>query len=100
MKNLRKSLEKMFMAVSFAEAGEHETAMSLSGIRKVRTDGWTKAFDSVFAAAAFAEAGCPETALGLLGEAAPRTVKPSLEDFLESVGLCGVKVRYGFVTAG
>jgi hypothetical protein len=100
MKKWRETLEKMFMAVSFAESGDHETAISLAGIRPSRTGRLSKAFENVFAAAAFAEAGCPETALGFLGKIASRPGKQSLEIFLQDVGLHGIKVQYGFVTVG
>jgi hypothetical protein len=100
MKKLIETLEKVFMAVSFAEAGEHETAMSLAGIRPSRPGRLLKALENIYAAAAFAEEGCPETALGFLGKGAPGPGKQSLESFLQNVGLYGVQVRYGFVTVG
>ena len=98
MNKWKTTLEKMSMAVPFAEAAEYDTAMAMAGIRKVRKSHWRRAFEKVFTAAAFAEAGCPETARDILGVTETRPVRPSLEDFLQSVGLYGAKVRFGLVT--
>jgi hypothetical protein len=102
MKNWRKILEKMFMAMTFAEAGEHETAMAVAGIQPdpVRPGRWFKAVESTFVAVAFAEAGCPETALDFMAKPGLRPGEQSLYDFLRNVGLQGVQIRYGLVTAG
>jgi hypothetical protein len=102
MRNWRKTLEKTFMAVSFAEAGEHQTAAALAGI-KPNWD-WvekvSKAVENIFAAVTFAEADCPEAALGFIGPKASRRPQQSLEDFLKNVGLQGIQVRYAVVSMG
>jgi len=100
MRNWKKTLENIFMAVSFAEAGEHQTAVALAGI-KPNWD-WaekvSKAFENTFAAAAFAEADCPEAALDFIGNNDSRRPQQSLETFLKNVGLQGIQVRYAVVS--
>lgn len=100
MKTWRDKLERMFMAVTYAEADEHQTAMSLAGIQARRPGRRWAIFEKTFSAAAFAEADCSDWALDFLGTDDSPKAKPSLEDFLHNVGLCGVKVRYGMVTVG
>lgn len=102
MKSLKEKLEKMFMAIAFAEAGEHATAASLAGVemQSYRAASLIKNIRNSFAAVAFAEEGCPDTALELLGKRECRFEKAPLEMFLEAVGLQGVRVQYGMVTVG
>ena len=100
MRKWKETLERMFAAVSFAEAGEYETAQSLAGIQPNRAGKLSHAFEKTFVAAAFAEAGCPETSLNLLGENPSRIATRPLDAFLENVGLRGVPVRYGFAAIG
>lgn len=102
MKKWKETLEKMFMAVTFAEAGERETAVAVAGIEP--DPGWAgrlfKAAENSFVAAAFAESGCPETALDFMSKVASRPGKQTLEGFLRNVGLQDVRIRYGLVTVG
>ena len=97
MKKWMETMEKTFAAASFAEAGEHETALELAGIKP----NWSivnrlsKAWENIFAAVTFAEAGCVDRALELLGAKPARRDVQSLEIFLRNVGLQGVRVRYG-----
>lgn len=102
MKKFKEKLESIFMAVAFAEAGEHETAASMAGIEINQNPGvnWIETLQNSFAAAAFAEADCPETALEFMGHTDGKHRRAPLEIFLETVGLQGVRVRYGVVTAG
>lgn len=97
MKKWMETMEKTFAAASFAEAGEHETALELAGIKP----NWhivnrlSKAWENIFAAVTFAESGCVDRALELLGVKTARRDVQSLEIFLRNVGLQGVRVRYG-----
>jgi len=91
-------LEKTFAAVSFAEAGEHNTAIQMAGLkpygRKKMFD-FSTYLDRIFAAVSFAEAGCPEIAQEFISKnIRPKDVK-SIDAFLETVGLQGVRVSYG-----
>ena len=88
-------MENWFAAVAFAEAGEHETAIKMVGGQapvKKRAGIW-ETLSKYFAAAAFAEENCPETALEILSGSAKRS------SFLETVGLKGIKVWYGRLSA-
>lgn len=102
MKNWREKLERHFMAVAFAEAGEHESAISFAGIKpwRNRFSKFIRIFEDTFVAAAFAEADCPEPALDRIGRRDFGRTEPPLEIFLRTVGLQGIQVRYGIVTAG
>lgn len=99
MKKWMETIEKTFAAASFAEAGEHDTALELAGIKP----NWgivnrlSKAWENSFVAVAFAEEGCVDRALELLGAKPARREVQSLEIFLRDVGLQGVRVRYGLV---
>ena len=102
MRKWLETLGKTFAAVSFAEAGEHDTAMEVAGIQyrsnwKAHT--LSKVFENVFAAVTYAEAGCPEMALEFIKNNAGQARAKSLKTFLENVGLQGVRVRYGLVIA-
>jgi hypothetical protein len=90
MKRWRERIERVFSAVPFAEANEHETAIRLAG---VSPSGRRMPIDDVFTAT-FAETGCPEMTREFLGKAeAPSSVPAS--DFAAIVGLKGVRVWYG-----
>lgn len=88
-------MENWFAAVAFAEAGEHVMAIRMAGGQapaKRRAGIW-ETLSRYFAAAAFAEENCPGTALEILGGGAKRN------SFLETVGLQGVRVWYGRLSA-
>ncbi|MFH1993970.1 MAG: hypothetical protein ABIK98_16440 [Pseudomonadota bacterium] len=91
------TIQKTFAAVSFAEAGEHDTAMEMAGIKPnwSKVSLLSKAWDNIFAAVTFAEAGCADRALEFVGAKTARRDVRSLEIFLKDVGLQGVRVRYG-----
>jgi hypothetical protein len=83
--------EDWFAAVAFAEAGEHDTAVRMAGGQAPaqRRAGIWETLSSYFAAAAFAEENCPGPALEFLDGGSKKN------SFLETLGLQGVKVRYG-----
>lgn len=97
MKSWKERIGAWFAAVAFAEAGEQETALSLVGFErtaKERNVGVMQMLNDSFAAVAFAEADCQETAVEIL--ASGKTGR----GFLDTVGLRGVRVRFGFMPLG
>jgi len=93
--NWKQKFESLFAAASFAEAGEHETALYLSQrpVPDLRESlGLVSSLFTTFAAAAFAEENCHEMAADLLPSSAPQS------SFLEDVGLVGLRVHYGLVS--
>lgn len=88
MKGLRRKLEDLLNAVSFAEANEHETALSFVGARASRKN--KLSLDDMMTAITFAEAGLPDTAREFL----PVTDRKAKGAYLE---LPGVKVWTGSI---
>lgn len=91
-----KFLEKLraaFAASSFAEVGEQEMAMEIAGISPRRKG--APSWGDTFAAVAFAEANCHEIAREIMGEVKTFGSERTLDAFLDSVGLRGVRVCYG-----
>jgi hypothetical protein len=95
MKDWFKKIEKAFASVSFAEAGEHQTALRILGLspRPAKGMGWS--WDKVFASVTFAEADCPELAREFMEKRKVPERVESLDAFLETIGLKGVEVCYG-----
>ena len=94
--NWKQKLESFFAAAAFAEEGEHNMAreIALTPVPDARESlGIASEFSKAFVAAAFAEENCHDMAADFLVSAAPR------RSFLEEVGLVGVRVRYGLVSA-
>lgn len=91
-------IEKMFMAIAFAEAGEAETAVKLAPVKQLEGKQVKKLLDSLdcyFAAAAFAEANCHQWA-NPERYTRPKSRKPvRLSTFLQDIGLQNVRVQYG-----
>ncbi len=94
--NWKQKLESFFAAAAFAEEGEHKMAreIALTPVPDLHESvGIVSELSKTFAAAAFAEENCHDMAAGFL-------VGPvSRRSFLEDVGLVGVRVRYGLVSA-
>jgi len=95
MKKFLEKMEKIFAAVPFAEMNEDEGALQIAGLRARRRKNLAASWDRIFAAVTFAEANCPETAEQLLGKRRVSENTLTLDSFLESVGLKGVRVCYG-----
>lgn len=101
--NWIKKIENIFAAAAFAEAGEHETALKFADIKPSNKPGkvskFLKGMDTYFSAVAFAEADCHDVAREYLGKSkSPARSSQPLDDFLETIGLQGVRVSYGVVT--
>ena len=101
-------INQIFTAVTFAEAGEHETALEMMNqpATEKRSKNWLDALNNIFTAATFAEADCHDMALDYLGaQPAAKTQKVieyqpvKLKDFAAAVGLEGVQLRFGVVQA-
>jgi len=91
MKNGKNNERNWMDAVTFAEAGEWETAISMTPLPTKSK--WAQFFEQIFMAVAFAEEGLHEEALLLAGmkKQAPKRI----ESFLDSIGLRNVKMTYG-----
>ena len=106
MKGLRKKLEDLMNAVSFAEANEHETALSFVGARESRKK--KVSLDDMMTAITFAEAGLADTAREFLQITGGKEKAASLElpgvkvwtgsIPVEEEPLSGVKIWSGMVT--
>ncbi len=95
MATWKQRLEKVFAAVAFAEAGEQSTALEMIGAREPAKG---LSFSRAMAAAAFAEANCQDIAREMMGvRTGWSRAQIPVEDFLASVGLVGVRARYGVV---
>ena len=108
MKGLRKKLEDLMNSVSFAEANEHETAVSFLGPRAPRKK--KVSLDDMMTAITFAEAGLPDTAREFLEETrsrerAARLELPGVKVWtgsipVEDTPLAGVRIWSGMVAVG
>jgi len=79
------------MAITFAEAGEWETARQMTPVS--RGDGLLAWLKNHFMAIAFAEEGLSDEALRLI-EQGRSASSPALAGFLETCGLQGVRLTY------
>lgn len=57
MKRWIKKFERAFVAITFAEMGEHHIAMEMSGIRSRKKRDCLTLWDEIFIAVTFAETG-------------------------------------------
>ena len=87
MKGLRKRLEDLMNAVTFAEANEHETALSFVGAKATRKK---VGLDDLLTAITFAEAGLADVAREFM-QVTGRKAKPA------RLELPGVKVWVGWI---
>lgn len=95
MKNETNNERSWMAAVTFAEAGEWETARSLVPLPAKRK--WVERLEQIFMAVAFAEEGMHEEAKRLLGM---KQQPPRINNFLDSIGLRGVRMTYGILQEG
>lgn len=85
------TLQKWMTAITFAEAGEWETAKNMMPVT-LRSRAINK-FQKIFMAAAFAEEGLHAEAISLAE--CPDLQTPKADDFLQSLGLGGIRMTYG-----
>jgi len=91
---LLEKFQKLSMAVTYAEAGEWDTAREMLAASKPRTSlTW---LESHFAAVAFAESGLHEEADRITS--GREYSRPLGHDFYESLGMRGVHLSFGYVT--
>jgi hypothetical protein len=86
------AFQKWMIAVTFAEAGEWETAKKMIPV-PFRSRAINQ-FQKIFMAAAFAEEGLHGEAISL-AEYPGSPQAPSADEFLKSLGLGGVRMTYG-----
>ena len=84
---------KLTTAITFAEAGEWETAMLYMPRVKTTLRAW---LEKTFMAIAFAEEGMAEEAVRLTGEP-PRRKCGCCETFLATIGLDEASMTFGLV---
>lgn len=85
------TLQKWMTAITFAEAGEWETAKNMMPVT-LRSRAINK-FQKIFMAAAFAEEGLHAEAISLAE--CPDLQAPKADGFLQSLGLGGIRMTYG-----
>jgi len=85
------AFQKWMTAITFAEAGEWETAKNMApvGIRSRAIN----QFQKIFMAVAFAEEGLHAEAITLTQALNPQA--SNADDFLRSLGLGGIRMTYG-----
>jgi hypothetical protein len=96
---MRKSLtifQRWMTAITFAEAGEWETARRMIPVTTLNRK--ISPLEQSFMAAAFAEAGLHDDAIKMADGLSYQA--PTTEDFLQSLGLGGVRVTYGVLAVG
>lgn len=92
MKQLFDKFSSWMNAVTFAEAGEFETARQMMPATQKRRNVLTW-FDKVFMSVTFAEAGLHEEAIAIMNVKPAENNAPA--DFLETIGLKGIRITYG-----
>lgn len=92
MKQTLSRFQRWMTAITFAEAGEWESARQMSPVTRDNRE--ISQVNQIFMATAFAEVGEPEAALAMLDQAS-RHNSGAAGDFLNSLGLSGVRVTYG-----
>lgn len=94
MKKLLEKFQKLSMAITYAEAGEWDTARELlPETQPSTTRNW---LENHFAAVAFAESGLREEAVQLTS--GKRISGAQGYDMYERLGLRGVHLSFGYVT--
>jgi len=96
MKTESQTYRSWMSAVTFAEAGEWETAQSM--IPLPTKSKWGQFFENMFAAVAFAEEGLHDEARQIAGYGRPPVKR--IDTFLNSIGLRNVRMAYGVLQEG
>lgn len=92
------TLDRMAVGMTFAEAGEWESARDLAGIKGAKVGLWER-LRNTFAAVSFAEEGLHKEARAVMDFKEDARAKKGLKDFLEDVGLGGVQFHLVVVRA-
>ncbi len=96
MKKSLNTFQKWMTAITFAEAGEWDMAKQMSPVTVPSRE--ISQLEQTFMAAAFAEAGLYEDAVRMAEGLSYQA--PATDDFLQSLGLGGVRVTYGVFAVG
>lgn len=94
MKKLLETIERTLDAITFAEAGEWDTARGMLPASRPKGLG---RLERVFMAAAYAEEGLHEEALRVMRFSDPAPF--DMNEFFSAVGLKGASVRVGVLNA-
>ena len=94
MKKISETFSSLMNGVTFAEAGEFDTARQMMPVpSKRKTElSW---FDKTFMSVTFAEAGLPEEALDIIN--VNQAENHGSVDFLEAIGLKGINLKYAIL---
>ncbi|MBF0327765.1 MAG: hypothetical protein HQL10_01245 [Nitrospirae bacterium] len=96
MKQIFDTFSSWMNAVTFAEAGEFETARQMMPPAK-KEDNKLTWFEKSFMSVTFAEAGLHEEAVKIMNMQPVKNHESS--DFLETIGLKGIRITYGIMPA-
>lgn len=91
MKKIFETFSSMMNAVTFAEAGEFDTARQMLPASSKKRNELSR-LDKAFMAVTFAEAGLHEEALNIMN--VKQTETHESVDFLEAIGLKGLNLKY------
>jgi hypothetical protein len=96
MKNETENERSWMVAVTFAEAGEWETARAMTPLP--RKSKWAAFLEQAFMAVAYAEEGMHEEAQRIVGmkQRPPKRIS----SFIESLGLQNARLAYGIMQEG
>lgn len=94
MKNFLSTFQKNMMAVTFAEAGEWDTANEMSPAIKLSRE--PSLLNRIFMAVTFAESGIHDEAIRLMGPKANRN-RGFNSSIAKDLGLHGIRLTYGTV---
>lgn len=97
MKKTLNTFQKWMTAITFAEAGEWDMAREMSPPVSVPSRKISQ-IEQTFMAAAFAEAGLYDEAVRMAEGLSYQAHVP--DNFLQSLGLGGVRVTYGVLVVG
>ncbi len=95
MKQNNRKHTSWMTAITFAEAGEWDMAREYIPSGKRLFAGLRSLLENNFMAAAFAEEGLYDDAVRLAADGHRHQQTPAFSDFLNTLGLSGVRIVYG-----